>query len=150
MKASANPYLQYKNNSIETADPKELIVMLYEGAVRYLNTAIDNMKNYKTYDIANENIIKSQNIITELMLSLDMEKGGQIAENLFNLYAYMKKELLEANIEKNTEKAKQVVKYLTELKKTWQEMDPKNQKSSENKKSSFETGSEYSRFAAEG
>ncbi|MDH5720888.1 MAG: flagellar export chaperone FliS [Spirochaetia bacterium] len=150
MKPSANPYLQYKNNSIETAEPKELIVMLYEGAVKFLTTAIENMQSFKTYDIANENIIKTQNIITELMLSLDMDKGGQISESLFNIYAYMKKELLEANVEKNSDKAKRILNYLTDLKNTWQEVDPNKSAASQNKAPIHNSNGEYGGFAAEG
>ena len=100
MKTGINPYQQYKTNQVDTADPKQLIVMLYDGAVRFLETGIQYIENFKTYDKANENVLKAQDILTELMLSLDMEKGGEIAQNLFNLYSFMKKELLEANINK--------------------------------------------------
>ncbi|MDH5717099.1 MAG: flagellar export chaperone FliS [Spirochaetia bacterium] len=123
MSTVTNAYQQYKKNSIETADPKELILMLYDGAIQFLNIAVDNMKSYKTYDLANDNIIKAQNIVTELMLSIDKEKGKELAENLFNLYAFMKKELLEANINKDVEKTKNIINYLLKLKDSWEKMD---------------------------
>jgi len=75
--------------------------MLYDGAIKFLNIAVEHM-NPRTYDIVNTNIIKAQDIITELLLSLNMRDGGEISQNLFNLYLYSRK-LLEANIKKDAE-----------------------------------------------
>lgn len=119
----ANAYQEYKSNQISTANPKELILMLYDGAIRFLEVAAAGADDYKKYDEVNANILKGQDIITELMLSLDMEKGGEIASNLFNLYAFMKKELLEANIEKSATKVKNVIKLLSELRDAWKQVD---------------------------
>jgi flagellar protein FliS len=110
----------YKNLEISTADQGKLIVMLYDGAVRFLKIAIDNM-DPKKYDVVNNNIIKTQDIITELMLSLNMEAGGEIAANLFNLYAYLKKRLLEANMSKDSEILKEVSAHLNQLRGSWEE-----------------------------
>ncbi|MFN3245729.1 MAG: flagellar export chaperone FliS, partial [Leptonema sp. (in: bacteria)] len=86
MPAGKRQYDVYKDTEIQTADQGKLILMLYDGAIRFLNIAIDNM-DYRKYDIVNNNIIKAQDIITELMLSLNMDQGGEIAKNLFNIYA---------------------------------------------------------------
>lgn len=123
MKPAMNPYQEYKTNQIDTADPKQLVIMLYDGAIKFIDIAIEKVSDFKTYDVANTNILKAQDIITELMLSLDMEKGGEIASNLFNLYTYMKKELLEANINKDAEKLKGVTKFLKELLEAWENID---------------------------
>jgi len=109
--SNTNPYNQYKQTQITTANQGKLIVMLYDGAIKFLNIAVDNL-NPRTYDVVNNNIIKAQDIITELLLSLNMDEGGEISQNLFNLYMYFKKQLLEANIKKDGEMLKQTIKLL--------------------------------------
>ncbi|MES0491476.1 MAG: flagellar export chaperone FliS [Leptospirales bacterium] len=115
---------EYHMNQIETADPKQLVIMLYDGAGRFLERAAAEIDNFKKYDNVNTNILKAQDIITELMLSLDMEQGGEIADNLLNLYAFMKKELLEANMKKEKGGIVQVIKMLDDLKEAWVKMEP--------------------------
>jgi flagellar secretion chaperone FliS len=113
-----NPFDQYKKTQIATANQGKLIVMLYDGAIKFLNIAIENM-NPKTYDVVNTNIIKAQDIITELLLSLNMKEGGEISQNLFNLYMYFKKALLDANIKKDAELIRNVLKLVKELRDAW-------------------------------
>ncbi|PKL30141.1 MAG: flagellar export chaperone FliS [Spirochaetae bacterium HGW-Spirochaetae-10] len=114
----------YKDTEIQTADQGKLILMLYDGAIRFLNIAIENMTP-RRYDVVNTNIIKAQDIVTELMLSLNMDQGGEIAQNLFNIYAYMKKRLLEGNIAKDAEILKEVVTHLNGLRSAWDELSRK-------------------------
>ena len=111
----------YKDTEIQTADQGKLILMLYDGAIRFLNIAIENMTP-RRYDVVNTNIIKAQDIVTELMLSLNLDQGGEIAQNLFNVYAYMKKRLLEGNIAKDAEILKEVVSHLSGLRSAWDEL----------------------------
>ncbi len=113
-----NPFNEYKKTQIATANQGKLIVMLYDGIIKFLNIAIENM-NPKTYDVANSNIIKAQDIITELLLSLNMRDGGEISQNLFNLYLYFKKVLLEANIKKDPETIKGILKLIKDLRDAW-------------------------------
>ena len=120
-----NGYEQYQVNQVETADPKQLVVMLYEGAIRFLEEALANIDNFKKYDLVNNKILRAQDIITELMVSLDMDKGGEIADNLLSLYLYMKKELLEANIKKERESVERVIKMFRELLDAWKQIDSK-------------------------
>ncbi|HQO40892.1 MAG TPA: flagellar export chaperone FliS, partial [Spirochaetota bacterium] len=101
-KAPSNPYNQYKQTQISTANQGKLIVMLYDGAIKFLNIAIENIEPMR-YDVVNTNIIKAQDIITELLLSLNMNEGGEISQNLFSLYMYFKRQLLEANMRKDPE-----------------------------------------------
>jgi len=121
---SRNPYDQYKHTEINTANQGKLIVMLYDGAIKFCNIAIENM-HPKTYDIANTNILKAQDIINELILALNMNEGGDVARNLFNLYIFFKKQLLEANIQKNVDILKNVVKLLRELRDAWDKISTK-------------------------
>ena len=129
MKLRDNPYQEYQSNQIGTADPRELIVMLYDGAIRFLAKAETEVTNFRTYDKANYNILRSQDILSELMVSLDFERGGEIAQNLFNLYAWMKKELIQANVEKTDVPIKKVISMLRDLKDSWEKLDvPQNYK----------------------
>lgn len=117
-----NPYEQYKETQVTTANQGKLIVMLYDGAIKFLNIAIENLDTPKTYDVANTNIIKAQDIITELLLSLNMAEGGEIAKNLFDLYMFFKKQLLEANIAKKADMIIPVITHLKELREAWDQI----------------------------
>jgi len=111
---------QYKETQVKTANQGKLIVMLYDGAIKFLKLAIDSLPD-KKYDIVNNNIIKTQDIISELMLSLNFEVG-EFADKLYSLYVYINKKLVEGNIKKNAEPLQEVVKYLNELKDAWQQV----------------------------
>ncbi len=118
--AKANNLEAYKDTEILTANQGKLIVMLYDGAMRFLRVALENM-SHRTYDVVNANVIKAQEIVTELMLSLNMDEGGEIAQNLLNLYAYMKKRLLEGNISKDPAVIEEILGLLAQLKEAWEE-----------------------------
>lgn len=143
MKPNANPYREYQTNSVTTADQKQLIIMLYDGAIKFIENAGTQMSNFKTYDKANSNILRAQDILTELMLSLNMEKGGEIGQNLFNLYAYCKKQLLDANVKKNANDLKPALKILKDLKESWEKIDMTSVKADR-------TGEYRGGFAAQG
>jgi flagellar protein FliS len=114
-----NPYDKYKQTEINTANQGTLIVMLYDGAIKFLNIALENLASTKTYDVVNTNILKTQDILTELMLSINLNDKNDIAQNLFSLYMYFKKRLLEANIQKDPEIIREVIKLLRELREAW-------------------------------
>jgi len=138
-------YEEYQVNQVETADPKELVIMLYEGAIRFLEEASANIEKFEKYDLVNAKILKAQDIITELMVSLDMEKGGEIADNLLSIYVYMKKELLDANMKKEKAPIDHVISMLKNLKSAWEQLDsnghvtlnPQDIQSSEPRKGGF-------------
>lgn len=117
--ANINPYKQYKQTSVETASPEKLIIMLYDGAVKFLNQAKVGMGsgNIEETNIA---LKKTQDIISELMLGLNME-AGEIARNLFNLYDYFQRRLVEANTKKDINLIDEILGYLVELRDTWVE-----------------------------
>lgn len=119
-----NPYAksaeQYKKQQIETATPEEILIMLYDGAIRFLLVAkkgIDENNIEKTHN----NLIKAQHIILEFMESLDMEIGGNIALNLYRLYEYLHHQLVQANIKKDVAMIDEVLDHLRRLKTTWEE-----------------------------
>ncbi|MDC7221417.1 MAG: flagellar export chaperone FliS [Spirochaetales bacterium] len=116
-----SPLSAYKETSIKTASQGRLIVMLYEEAVRQMELAADLIKNEgkARFDDVNKSITKAQAIISELMSSLDMQAGGEIASNLMNLYIYFNKTLLEGNMEKNADKILQVSRFMDDLRGAW-------------------------------
>src|SRR5574344_2868362 len=116
-----NPYLkQYKQTQINTAPKEQILLMLYDGAVRFLKQAKEGFAE-KNIEKIHNNIIKVQNILTEFEATLDMENGGDFAQNLFNLYEFMNNQLLIANSKKKEECLDLVLKHMTELRDTWRE-----------------------------
>lgn len=119
-----NAYTAYQRTNVNTASQGRLVVLLYEGAIKHINAAInlfnDNDK-IKASDIEQFgiHIQKAQAIITELQVTLDMEKGKDIARNLMSLYLYFNEELMDANINHNKTKLQFVVKMLNELAESW-------------------------------
>lgn len=114
-------YQTYQKNKYETASPHRLILMLYEGAIRFGNHAIQAIEE-KEISMANQSIQKVQNILYELISSLNENQGGEIAINLKNLYLYMIDQLFEANIKKDVEPIKEVIELLESLRSAWEEI----------------------------
>jgi flagellar protein FliS len=118
-----DPIHSYRETQIKTATPAKLILMLYDGAIKYINLAVEKLDNkHKAYDEVSNHIIRAQDIVTELMVSINFEKGGEIAKNLFSLYMYMNRRLLEANIKKNSAVLEEIKKLLVELRSAWAEI----------------------------
>ena len=114
---------QYKKVSIESgvdaANPVELIVMLYDGAILACNSAIPHIKT-NDFKQKGEGIYKAIRIIQSgLKMSLNYDEGGEIAINLDALYTYMTKQLVKANIDNIEEPIQEVIKLLTELRSAW-------------------------------
>jgi len=117
---TTNPVKSYKETQIKTATPGKLILMLYDGAIRQLNQAVEDLEvQDRRYDRISNSLIKAQDIITELMISLDFDRGGEIARNLFALYVFMNGRLLDANIRKDPAPLQDVKRMLTELREAW-------------------------------
>ena len=122
-----DPLRSYKETQIKTATPGKLVVMMYDGAVKYLSLALESLNSrHHSYDRASEHLIRTQDIITELMVSLDFDHGGEIARNLFNLYMWMNRQLLDGNIRKDVAPLESVRKVLLELRSAWAEMADKS------------------------
>lgn len=105
---------QYLENAVLTASPAKLVEMLYEKSVELLKEAKELIEKESFLD-ANEKIKRVQDIVIELNASLDMERGGQIAQSLRSLYLYMYRTLVEANIKKDIKKLDEILGYFEEL-----------------------------------
>jgi flagellar protein FliS len=116
----------YKETTIKTAGQGQLIVLLYEEAVKQLTKAVELLELDTTQkrdpgriEQINKAVMKTEEILTELMVSLDFEQGGEISKNLFSLYTWFNRELLEANINKDIQRIVTVKDMLFDLKTTW-------------------------------
>jgi flagellar secretion chaperone FliS len=107
---------KYLETSIQTATPAQLLLMLYDGAIRFCRQAIGELKA-GNLEGSNTYLQKTQNIIDEFVITLD--RSSPLAENLLMLYEYFKARLTEANMKKTPEPAEEVLGYLMELKESF-------------------------------
>ncbi len=116
-----NPYLKtYQRNEVETASPEKILILLYDGAIQFLNKAKIAMQNNNVPEIHN-NIIGCEEIIEEFINTVDEEKGGDFAIRIKALYQYFYNTLVMANIKKDESKIDEVLKHLIELRATWKQ-----------------------------
>jgi flagellar secretion chaperone FliS len=131
-------FKEYKKNQIINADQAKLILMLYDGAIKFINRALELMPKKKAVNLEDihKNIIKAQDIISELTSSLNMD-AGDISHRLFSIYMYINQRLIDANIKKEEKPLVEAKKYLLELRGAWEKAgktaspDNKNNKSKE-------------------
>ncbi len=127
--AYPNALSAYRETRIRTASQGQLIVMLYDEAVKQLDTALDILAQEaggkpdpSRIEKRNAAIVKVQEIVTELMASLDFDQGGDIARNLFSLYNWFNRELLQANISRDAERIRSVRAMMDELRVAWHDV----------------------------
>jgi len=121
-----NASSSYKETAVKTAGQGHLIVMLYDEAVKQLTKAAEllqmNIKEKKDpgrIEQISKAVMKTQEIITELTVSLDFAQGGEISKNLFSLYTWFNRELVEANINQDLNRMLTVKDMLSDLRNTW-------------------------------
>ncbi|MDR3277012.1 MAG: flagellar export chaperone FliS [Treponema sp.] len=130
--AYINALSAYRETRIKTASQGQLVVMLYEEAVKQLDRGLELIgsglkgnKNPGKIEKIGKAIIRAQEIITELMVSLDFEQCGDIAKNLFSLYTWFNQELLESSVSQDTTRITVVRNMLNELRSAWVEIAAK-------------------------
>lgn len=116
---AVNAAAVYKDNRILTANPSELTLMLYEGAIKFCNIAIMSIEK-NDIEKANINILKAQRIITELRATLDFKYP--IANQFELVYDYIYRRLIDANIKKNNEILEEALGYIREMRDTWRDV----------------------------
>lgn len=115
---AVNPYLQYQTTQVQTASTGDLVLLLYDGAIRFLNRARLAITDGRL-DSASTDIVRGQDIVLELVAGLDYERGGELATNLRDLYMFMYTELIAANIKKDDDKIDTVVRLLDRIRDAW-------------------------------
>lgn len=113
-----NPYVKYKQQSVNTATPEELTLMLYDGCIKFINIAKIAIEG-KDYQTAHKNIIKAEDIITEFIVTLNMEY--EVSKNLKELYVFYYNLLVEANLKKDISILEDVKTFVVEMRNTWKE-----------------------------
>lgn len=111
----------YKDNAVTTQSSGKIVVMLYEGAIRFLQQAIEALEK-QDYAEKGDRINRAVDILMELNTVLDMEVGGEVAKNLRRLYGFMIKHLVEANTEKDPQKIRRVIRLLETLLESWRQI----------------------------
>jgi flagellar protein FliS len=112
---------QYSTVQISTVDRGRLLVMLYDGCINFLKLAKEGLENKDIPKFARF-LSKSQAIISELMLTLDFEKGGEIAKDLDRIYDFALFYLTEANLEKNPEKITKVIGIISTIAEAYRDI----------------------------
>ena len=113
-----NPYQSYQQNSVNTASPGELTLMLYNGCLKFILLGKKAIVAGKIEE-KNTNIIKAQNIVHELMVTLNMDVA--VSKDLMSLYDYMNRRLIDANLKNDIAALEEVEGLVTEFRNTWKE-----------------------------
>ncbi|MFN4180316.1 MAG: flagellar export chaperone FliS [Armatimonadota bacterium] len=119
MEMMTNPYLQ---QMVETATPVQLISMLFRRGNELMDEA-EKALTEQDFERANEALTKAQKVVAELISSLDMEKGGELAFNLHRLYTFVWERLLHANLRKSVEPLKDAKQVWEQLSQLWDEVE---------------------------
>jgi flagellar protein FliS len=115
--AIKNPYQNYRQNSVTTAGPEELVVLMYKGLEKNIKQGMLYIRQ-NNYEKANQVLLRGQDILNELMMSLDMSVG--ISHQLYTLYDFMLVNLRDGNVEKDCKKLKDVLGIITGLREAWE------------------------------
>ena len=119
-----NPYASpnaYRESAVMTASPAQLVVMLYDGAARFLKQA-EVIASEGAWGDAGERITRADMIIDELLVTLDTERGGEVAGQLQGIYVFCKRLLIEARLEKDVERIRKTAQLLSQLRESWAEL----------------------------
>lgn len=112
-----NPYQTYRQTQIKTASQGELVLMLYDGAIRFIKQGIDELEK-KNWEKSNNFFIRTQDIVSELDHTLDLSVG-EVAESLHRVYRTIKYLIVQANVKKDPVLAERVCKMLEKLRAAW-------------------------------
>lgn len=118
MAQANNPYGAYERTNVTTADQRKLILMLYDGCIRNLRKGSAKIEA-REMEAAHHYLVRSRQIVAELLATLRPEKAGDLGENLRNLYVYMFNRLVEANLNKDAEAVQEVERLLNTLREGW-------------------------------
>ncbi|MBU3135994.1 flagellar export chaperone FliS [Clostridium gasigenes] len=111
----------YKNNSVNHVSKQQLLLMLLDGSVRFVKISRQAMED-NDIKKCHENIVKTQNIFTELMVTLD-QNAGEWAVQMYRLYDFIKEKLVEANMKKDIKVLDEIIPLIEEIRDIWNEAD---------------------------
>ena len=114
-----NPYQAYQQNSVNTATPGELTLMLYNGSLKFMKLAKKAIEE-KNIELKNINLIKAQKIIQELMVTLDTSQD--VGKSMMMMYDYMNRRLIEANLKNDSAMVEEVEGLMMEFRDAWKQV----------------------------
>jgi flagellar protein FliS len=114
-------YGVYKTAQVDTNDQGKLILLTYDIAIKHAKLAVEKFDDKKLIEERTKHIYKIQDALEELQQSLNMDAGGEIAVNLYNIYTYMFEATVQANIHSDKSKVVEVLGYLETLRAAWGE-----------------------------
>lgn len=117
--AMNQPHQAYRQNSVTTASPGELTLLLYNGCLKFIKLAKMAMEE-NNFEQRNINLVKAQDIMQELMITLDMDV--EISKNLLQMYDYINRRLIEANTKNDMDILNEAEGFVTEFRDTWKEV----------------------------
>lgn len=117
--AVKNPYNTYQNNTVNTASPGELTLMLYNGCLKFMQLAKKGIEE-KNIEQKNLNIQKAQNIVSELMVTLNMDV--EVSKNIMRLYEFIHRRLVEANIKNDLNALTEAEALIVDFRDTWKQV----------------------------
>ena len=120
-----NPFKSYRRIATQTAPPGQLVLMLFDGALKSLDCALLGFTYLELSErntAIHNNLQHALDIIRELNQSLDLEAGGQLAETLRNLYSYFERRILESNLKKSAVGVREIIPMLKQLRDAWSGM----------------------------
>jgi flagellar protein FliS len=121
----ANPWKSYRQVATQTASPGQLVLMLYDGALRFLERGLagfDHEDPAEANMAVHNNFQRALDIVRELNLALNLEQGGEVASTLRSLYDYFDRLIWESDLRKKPDGAREVVRHLTVLRDAWASM----------------------------
>ncbi|MCX7712536.1 MAG: flagellar export chaperone FliS [Chthoniobacterales bacterium] len=122
---TATPAQLYKKAAAFSATPGQLVLMLYDGALRFTRQAMEalDIEDFvRSQEVLNNNIIRAQAILTELQATLNFEKAEELSTLLYRLYDYMHSELSKANLERSKQPLENVLRFLGDIRDAWAQM----------------------------
>jgi flagellar protein FliS len=122
---AANPWKSYRETATLTAPPGQIVLMLYEGAIRALERSLPGFSNTDPAEAnmtIHNNLQRAQDIVRQLNAALNMQQGGEVAENLRRLYDYFERRIWESNVRKNPAGVGEVIRHLNVLREAWATM----------------------------
>ena len=122
---ATNPWASYRQVATQTASSGQLVLMLFDGVIRFLeraNAGFDQEDPAEANQIISNNVLRAQAIIHELNVSLNMAEGGQIADTLRQLYHYFDQRLRQSNFTKTPEGIAEVIRLTSALRESWSQM----------------------------
>lgn len=118
-----NPYNAYKQNSVSTLSQEQLLLMLVDGAVKYTKIAKLALEQ-KDFGRVHKELVRVQDIFLELMITMDKSVGKHM-EDLYDVYDFIKSELIKANMQKDVQIIEDILPVIQEIRDMWYEVDKK-------------------------